>query len=547
MKPIFALLLFSFLSVSAQDVFNLARSGHLPELQKLYSENPQVIQQTNNRGATALHFACDGGHTNIIEFLLASGADLSARDIDGDTPLHWAAFAGRNEAVQLLINNQAELNSRNKNKLTPLAYAVTRNHPGTVDIFLAAGADPVADGENGSRILHSAAQNGMGPLVTQLIKNGTQFDTPRNDKGNLLHSLALGGLVQLTQTMIKKGLDVDLQNRYGWTPLLLAARCGQLQIVKLLAENGADLTRRGFDGKNALQIASENEHSSTIEYLENRMDPARMESAGLPAGRYFGLEAPGLQPQLFAPGIISTGEANERDMTWSSDFSRLFFTRNAAIHLTEFENGTWSYPQTAEFSGTFRDYEACFTPDDQQIYFISRRPVSENDSAPKYEIWYVNQQHGKWSSPVLLGSPFEGCFYPTFTQDWKLYYTGADQNLHYAQYKDGIFEAPVELSRAVNTDKGEYNSFIARDESYLIFTSHGFDDSFGAGDLYISFRNADGSWSAAQNMGESINSEAEDYCPSVTPDGKFFFFSSRRFGNEDIFWVSTEIFQQLKN
>ena len=126
-----------------------------------------------------------------------------------------------------------------------------------------------------------------------------------------------------------------------------------------------------------------------------------------------------------------------------------------------------------------------------------------------------------------------------------MYYT-INRDLSKARYSNGKFDKPVKLSSNVNTKEGEYNSFIAEDESYLIFTSVGLGDSYGEGDLYISFRRKDGSWTKAKNMGPKINSFARDYCPSVSPDGKYFFFSSRKLGTEDIYWVDARIIENLR-
>ena len=101
------------------------------------------------------------------------------------------------------------------------------------------------------------------------------------------------------------------------------------------------------------------------------------------------------------------------------------------------------------------------------------------------------------------------------------------------------------LGEGVNSENGEYNAFIARDESYIIFTSFRSGEHYGEGDLYISFRNENDTWTEARNMGPNINSFARDYCPSVTPDGRYFFFSSRRYGTEDIFWVDASVIKTL--
>jgi hypothetical protein len=68
----------------------------------------------------------------------------------------------------------------------------------------------------------------------------------------------------------------------------------------------------------------------------------------------------------------------------------------------------------------------------------------------------------------------------------------------------------------------------------------------GKGDLYISFKKGDGSWTTLKNMGKRINSEYTDYCPMLSPDGKYFFFTSTRTGHGDIYWVSVKIIEALK-
>ena len=65
---------------------------------------------------------------------------------------------------------------------------------------------------------------------------------------------------------------------------------------------------------------------------------------------------------------------------------------------------------------------------------------------------------------------------------------------------NGQFQVPVKLGDHINNPQAEYNSFIAADESYLIFTSFVWGRGSGGGDLFISFRNTDGSWTKARNL-----------------------------------------------
>ena len=109
------------------------------------------------------------------------------------------------------------------------------------------------------------------------------------------------------------------------------------------------------------------------------------------------------------------------------------------------------------------------------------------------------------------------------------------------------------------------------DGSYLILSIRGRSDSRGGTDLYVTFRRDDASWSEPQNLGERVNSARDDWLSSVSPDGRYLFFTSfryegreysdttlsfnewRQFNNGpqnghggDVYWVSTEVIEALK-
>jgi hypothetical protein len=71
---------------------------------------------------------------------------------------------------------------------------------------------------------------------------------------------------------------------------------------------------------------------------------------------------------------------------------------------------------------------------------------------------------------------------------------------------------------------------------------------YGDADLYISFRQDDGSWGSSINLGDKINTEYAEAYGSISPDGKFLFFH-RSYGNNkaDIFWVDAQVIFSLKN
>ena len=76
-----------------------------------------------------------------------------------------------------------------------------------------------------------------------------------------------------------------------------------------------------------------------------------------------------------------------------------------------------------------------------------------------------------------------------------------------SRFIDGHYSEPENLGGSINSEFAESNPYIAPDESYLIFTSHGRSDGYGKYDLYISFRKTEGSWTKAKNMGNQSNSK----------------------------------------
>lgn len=177
------------------------------------------------------------------------------------------------------------------------------------------------------------------------------------------------------------------------------------------------------------------------------------------------------------------------------------------------------------------------------------------------DIWFVVRSEEfahDWGKAKNIGYPVnsevnEAC--PTVAMNGNLYFHAVypqgegEADIYCAEYIEGKYTTPKKLSNAVNTKWGESNAFIAQDESYIIFGSRK-PGGFGAGDLYISFRTDSGEWTKAVNMGNVINTYSSEYCPSVSPDGKYLFFT-RIVGTDprqaDIFWVCSEIIDQLKN
>jgi len=75
------------------------------------------------------------GHTEIVQILLAKGADVHAKDKDDWTPLIWAAAKGHGGIVQILLAKGADVHGRDKWGRTPIMMAERERHGGIVQML----------------------------------------------------------------------------------------------------------------------------------------------------------------------------------------------------------------------------------------------------------------------------------------------------------------------------------------------------------------------------------------------------------------------------
>lgn len=264
-----------------------------------------------------------------------------------------------------------------------------------------------------------------------------------------------------------------------------------------------------------------------------------------------GQDEPGLQPQVFAPEVVSTARY-ELNSVFSPDGKEFYFSTGGPgsekIMFMKLENNQWAEPQVALFSDEYGSCDPNFSPDGNRLYFISNRPLEGSGPGKDYDIWFVERTESGWSDPQSVGEPINSYsdeYYVSFSNEGTMYFASSrvdsegSSDIYRARLVAGHYTEPENLGDSINSRYMEHDPFIAPDESYILFTSVGRPDGYGEGDIYISFRK-DGSWTEAQNLGESINSSSYDYCPIISHDGKFFFYTSQG----DIYWVDSAIIEE---
>lgn len=244
------------------------------------------------------------------------------------------------------------------------------------------------------------------------------------------------------------------------------------------------------------------------------------------------------QQALFEEGIISTGDY-ESHPAFSVTGDTLYFLKMAPdistwTICTSFRtNNRWSTPVVAPFSGRFRDGDPFITADGKEFYFVSNRSWSGDSTKKDLDIWRMKKTPAGWSEPVRLPEPVNSAaneYYPTLTDQGVLYFSsergGGDANIYRSIPLNGSYFSVHKMGIQINTEFHEYEPFIARDESYMIFMSTR-PNSLTNGDLYFSQR-INGIWQSAVILPPPFNSTGTEWSPSVSRDGKYIFFASTR-------------------
>ena len=271
-------------------------------------------------------------------------------------------------------------------------------------------------------------------------------------------------------------------------------------------------------------------------------------------GPYLGQKPPGMTPEIFAPGLISNDIQSECCRAISPDGKEIFFVRifdNGEIlfRMAEEENG-WTKPKEASFTDVAFQYTPFISPTGDKMLFIAgkSRPV-RGAKNPLPEIWMLNRAGDKWSELHSLGTTIGGTqpYYISMAKNGTLYFSCMDRyGIFKSVSEDGKYLKAEKLIDETNSFERVSHPYVAPDESYIIV--HARDETGMNGlDLYISFLKADGNWTKAINMGNTINTPGNEVCPSMSSDGKYIFFGRWKKGElNHIHWVSSEIIEDLR-
>jgi ankyrin repeat protein len=218
-----------------------------------------------------------------VEMLLAKGADINKRNLQGLAPLHGAARQRDSNMIALLLREGADANARDGDGWTPLLHAAFRNHVPSVEVLVKGGADVDEPDPGGFTPLAIALEEGKFFAAKALIDAGAKTDTPlgKDELTPLMvvaskpqmerraQSLDQGpSSVEIAKLLIAKGGNVNARSKGGVTPLMVAAAHDNAVLAGVLIQSGADIGAKTAAGKTALDIAKANRHASAAQQIE---------------------------------------------------------------------------------------------------------------------------------------------------------------------------------------------------------------------------------------------------------------------------------------
>ncbi|XP_071098477.1 serine/threonine-protein phosphatase 6 regulatory ankyrin repeat subunit B-like [Haliotis cracherodii] len=225
-----------------------------------------------------LHFACQGGNTAIVEYLLDI-LDINEKGQNGLTPVMHAARAGQKNVFNLLVSQQDELNllDHTRNNLLHLACQGGNRF---IIKYLLPLFDVNGPGEDGWTPIMMAALSGKMDAYDLLASNGgiPSLTTPQND--NVLHAACQVGNKAIARKVIDI-FDINTRGRKGSTPLMRAVIGGHISVLKFLMSRSADHTLVDNDGLTLLHLACKYGHLDVVKHISDRFDINTKDKAGL--------------------------------------------------------------------------------------------------------------------------------------------------------------------------------------------------------------------------------------------------------------------------
>jgi ankyrin repeat protein len=509
----------------------------------LLAKGATSLNEGNNRQMMPLHFACERGHAEVAEFLLDSGADMNVRDGMGRNAL-LCACAGRNMAtIEILLARGADINERvvqGDKEYTTLAVAAIYGFRDLVNYLIDTGAELPESILKFT--LDHAVRRDLLRLFEYVQEQGLDLATNRDKYPDLVNAASAAGSIRIVESLAGLGYSINRADRFGWTPLHSAASGGGTAMIEYLVDQGLYLNARSAKGETAYNVAKFLGQTEAVDYLKNLGADTSAAQFPILKGPYMGQKPPAKVPEMFLPGIVSGPYRAHGTVTFSPDGKEAYWSDMVPGWQTVFGLKLVDERWIPEASIMWKD--PIFTPDGNRLIYISREPLREGDPGGKENYWTMVRTATGWSEPEPMSDAINSIaihWQCSADNEGNLYFSEFANNMYCSHYKDGEYQPAVNLTDLFgNETLTGHGPFISPKDDYLLFVHQD--------RLHVSFRRKDGTWTDRIDLGDDINGSTPCGSPRISGNGKYLFFQSAQGDDRPwgIYWVSAKILKKLK-
>jgi ankyrin repeat protein/beta-lactamase regulating signal transducer with metallopeptidase domain len=247
----------------------------VPTALVLTARAAEETTESETQPTKSLHQAVAVGDLERIRSLIASGANVNARDSMENTPLLLAIKMGRLSIVEMLISAGADVNAKDAQGKVPLYLAKEKGYAELEKILIKAAQKQRKTREESSGLsIHKAARAGDQEKVKEFLDQRININVKDNDGRTPLHCASIEGRMELVRFLISKGADVDAKEDQGsfpqyMTPLHRAALRGHREVAAILIANGAYVNAENRRGGTPLHLAALQGHKAVVQLLLN--------------------------------------------------------------------------------------------------------------------------------------------------------------------------------------------------------------------------------------------------------------------------------------
>lgn len=351
--------------------------------------------------------------------LIADGAEVNQRSVDGTTALHWAVYQQDVELVQMLLAQDADPDARNDYGASPMTVASEHgNHP-VMQALLAAGGDIESPNSEGQTLLMAVARTGNIATARLLLEEGANANAVESWGGQTaLMWAASQQQPDMVRLLIEHGAALDVRSKYqdwprwvtseprikflddgGFTPLLYAAREGCKDCVDALLDGGADINLTDLWGQTPLLMATLNLHYDTAALLIER-------GADIKRWDWWGRTALYNTIDLHLMTASSRGDLPSTDTLTALDVARILLEKGVYIdmrlkHEPPFRGGDRGYTDGSPDSRVLNDgatvvHKAAKAGDVEALKLLLEYKARVDIANLMYEVTPVLAAAGVW-------------------------------------------------------------------------------------------------------------------------------------------------------